>query len=165
MNKIFLILFLVSSSFKLFGYEEILSTTDNDDNDEIYKLIVSVDEETQSLKKLYKDTYRDGVKTKRDVLNPNDLKSESGMIIEKRDKYNVLNLKSQNFDYDLGGTITIDTLYNALKGERRQVDIELAKDKNSWKLYRKNTPVSKFHIYVNKVIIIGTVGIKTIVME
>lgn len=150
---------------KAFGYETILSITDNDDNNEIYNLVVEVDETTSSLKSLYKDTYVSGKKLRRDVLNPTDLKTANGVILEKRDNYNVLNLKSDNFDYDRGGRIIIDTLYNGVTGERRNTDLELAKDSGSWKLFKNQKAISKFHVKVNKVIIIGTIGIKTIVME
>lgn len=145
--------------------EEVLTTTDNDDNKEIYKLVVNVDDSTQTLKELFKDTYVNGTKIRRDVLNPEDLKTKHGIILEKRDNYNVLNLKSDNFDFDRGGRIIIDTLYNGISGERKTYELELAKDKVSWKLFKNQKAVSKFHVKVNKVIIVGTVGIKTIVME
>lgn len=163
-----LILFLIAGlvlSFNAFSQEEVLSVTDNDDNKEIYKLVVKVDKNTQSLKEFYKDTYMNGVKIKRTVLNPEDLTADSGVIMEERDGYNVLNLKSENFDYDRGGRITIDTLYNGFTGERRGYDVELAKDKVGWKLFSKNKVVTKFHIKVNRVIMLGVVGIKTLDME
>ncbi len=150
---------------KSYAKEEVLSITDNDDNAEVYNLVVSVDESTQSLKNLYKDTYIAGKKIRRDILDPNKLTTDEGVIVEKRDNYNVLNLKSNNFDYDRGGHIIIDTLYNGISGERKSVGLELAKDQNSWKLFKNQIVVSKFHVKVNKVIILGTVGIKTIMME
>lgn len=166
--KNILFLTLINSlvfSTLLFADEEILSTTDNDDNQEVYKLIVSVDNNTQTLQGLRKDTYFNGKIIKRDDLNPLDLKTENGIILEKRGQYNVLSLKSDNFDYDRGGKIIIDTLYNGITGERRTIDLELAKDKANWKLFKKHVAVSKFHVKVNKIIIFGAVGIKTIIME
>ena len=145
--------------------EEVLTTTDNDDNNEIYQLIVDVNESTQALKKLYKDTYVNGLKIKRDILNEDDLKTKNGVILEKRDKHNVLNLKSDNFDHDLGGKITIDTLYNGITGERRSYELDLAKDKTGWKIFKGKKVVSKFHVKVNRVILAGTIGIKSVVME
>jgi hypothetical protein len=167
MQKLILLSVLLSTAFSanLFAKEETLSITDNDDNNEVYNLVVNVDDNTQTLKQLYKDTYVNGKKIKRDVLNDQDLKTADGMILERRDKYNVLNLKCDNLDFDRGGHIVIDTLYNGISGERRQVDLELAKDKDSWKLFKDGKVISKFHVKVNKVIILGTVGIKTIVME
>ena len=152
-------------SFNAFSQEEVLSVTDNDDNTEIYKLIANIDKKTQSLKEFYKDTYLDGVKIKRTVLNPKDLTLDTGVIMEERDGYNVLNLKSDNFDKVRGGRITIDTLYNGFTGERREYDVELAKDKVGWKLFSGKKVVTKFHIKVNRIIMMGVVGIKTLDME
>lgn len=163
MQKI--IFFFLLFSFNAFAKEETLSITDNDDNREVYHLVVNVDENTQSLKELFKDTYLNGVKIKREALNPEHLKTKNGMILEKRDNYNVLNLKSDNLDTDRGGRITIDTLYNAITSERKFYDLELAKDKVGWKLFKGQKAVSKFHVKVNRVIIAGAVGIKTIIME
>lgn len=166
MNKysLYALSFLLMS-FNLLAHEEVLSVTDNDDNNEVYNLVVGVDDTTLSLKDLFKDTYVAGKKIKRDVLNPEDLKTPQGVILEKRDNYNVLNLKSDNFDYDRGGRIVIDTLYNGISGVRKNYEVELARDKNSWKLFKGTAVVSKFHVKVNKVIVVGKVGIKTIIME
>ena len=152
-------------SFNAFSYEEVLSVTDNDDNNEIYKLVVEVDEVTQSLKELFKDTYVGGVKIKRNILDPLKLSTNQGVVLEERRGYNVLSLKSDNFDYDLGGRITVDTLYSGLSGERRGYDIELAKDLVGWQLFRNNKIVTKFHVKVNKKIIVGAIGIKSLIME
>ncbi|MBC7537959.1 MAG: hypothetical protein H7281_04010 [Bacteriovorax sp.] len=166
--KIAILLIMISSLFSsaaLLANEETLSITDNDDNNEVYNLVVSVNDTTQTLKNLFKDTFVNGKKIRRDDLNALDLKTKDGVILEKRDNYNVLNLKSDNFDYDRGGKIIIDTLYNGITGERKTLDLELAKDKNSWKLFKNKVAVSKFHVKVNKVIVLGTVGIKTIILE
>lgn len=107
----------------------------------------------------------DGVKIKRIILNPEDLTTTNGVVLEERDGYNVLNLKSYNFDHERGGRITIDTLFSGFTGERRDYDVELAKDKVGWKLFRNKKVVTKFHIKVNRSIILGVVGIKTFDME
>lgn len=163
---VFFFIMITSSVFSsLFASEEILSITDNNDTNEIYNLVVNVDDNTQTLKGLYQDIFVDGRLIKREILDPKDLKTSNGVILEQRNSLNVLNLKSSNFDFDRGGTIIVDALYNALTGERRTIEIELAKDKNTWKLFKNKVAVSLFHIIVNKVIIVGTVGIKTIIMK
>ncbi|MBC7712489.1 MAG: hypothetical protein H7177_04095 [Rhizobacter sp.] len=164
MKKIIFLLAVVCS-LNVFAHEEVLTTTDNDDNDEVYTLVVSVNDDTQTLEKLFKDTYVNGAKVRRDNLNEEDMKTKGGMILEKRDQYNVLNLKSDNFDHDLGGKIVIDTLYNGIKGDRKKYDIDLAKDPTGWKIFKDNKIITKFHVKVNRVIIVGTVGIKNIIME
>lgn len=162
------ILFLIANlilSFTVFAHEEILVVTDNDYNSEIYKLVVEVDSDTQSLKTIYKDTYAKGAKIKRETLNPEDLKTSSGVILEVRKGYNILNLKSDNFDFDLGGTITVDTLYSGISKKRIRYDFEVAKDKLGWKLFKNNKVITKFHVWVNRKPIVGPIGIKYLTME
>lgn len=162
---LFLALFCAFSFCAFADHEEVISTTDNDDNKEIYQLVVKVDDMTLRLLEIYKDTYVSGSKIKRDILNQEDMKTPEGMILEKRGNFNVLNLKSDNFDNDRGGHIVIDTLYNGITGERRNYDVDLARNKTGWGLFSGPRPISKFHVYVNKVVIFGKVGVKTIVME
>ena len=161
----FLFIMMYFSNSSVFAAEEILSITDNNDNNEVYNLVVSVDDNTQTLKELYQDIYVDGTRINRETLNPLALKSSNGVILETRNSLNILNLKCFNFDYDRGGNIFVDALYNAITGERRTIELELAKDKNTWKLFKNKVPVSRFHIKVNKVILAGTIGIKAIIME
>ena len=152
-------------SFNAYSYEKVLSVTDNDDNNEIYNLVVEVDKSTESLKLLYKDIYVRGVKISREVLNPELLPTRNGIVLESRKGHNVLSLKSDNFDYDRGGRIIIDTLYSGISKERRSYDVELAKDSGGWKLFSNNKVVTKFHVKVNKKLVVGTIGIKSLKME
>lgn len=166
MHKLFFIsLACFIFSFNVSSKEQIISVTDNDENHEIYNLVVNLDDFSDSLLGLYKDTYIDGKIISRLALDPKDLKTEEGMVLEKRKNYNVLNLKSDNFDFDRGGIIIIDTLYNGISKERKSFPLDLAKTKDGWKLFKKQTIVTKFHVRVNKVIVLGTVGIMTILME
>ena len=147
------------------AFEEILCSVDNDLNDDIYKLVINVDEDNQKLKELYKDTYEQGEKIKREILNLEDLKNTDGMIMEKREQYNVLNLKSNNFDNSLGAFIVVDALQNGLNGERIAYELDLVKDQLGWRLFKKNNAISKLHMKINKVVMAGVVGIKSIEME
>ncbi len=163
---ILLLLFSLFASIQnIHASEQLLTVTDNDDNDEIYNFVVDVDDTTQSLISFYKDTYVDGEKTNREILDPENLKTEDGVILEERNGYNALNLKSDNFDPKSGGKIEVDTLYNGATGERRSIYLDLARGKNGWKLFKDKNVVSQFHVKVNRVIILGAVGIKTIIME
>jgi hypothetical protein len=96
---------------------------------------------------------------------PTDDLNKDGVILDKRGERTVINLKSDNFDFESGGTVTIDTLYNGVTGERKQYVIELAKDSSGWRLFKKNSIISKLHIEVNKKAILGTIGVKNIRME
>lgn len=161
------ILFLICTSFistKLFAKEEVLATITNDENKEIFTFVANTDDSTKSLKTFFKDDYVNGKKVEREVLPTQELTTD-GVILDKRGDHTVINLKSSNFDYVRGGTVIIDTLYNGVTGERKEYEIELAKDGNGWKLWNGKNAISKLHIEVNKKVFIGTVGVKNIRME
>ncbi len=148
----------------VFAKEEVLATITNDENREIFKFVANTDDSTQSLKAFFKDDYLNGQKTEREVLPTKEL-TRQGVVLDKRGDHTVITLKSHNFDFARGGTVVIDTLFNGVTGERREYEVELAKDKNGWKLFNGRIAVSKLHIEVNKKALIGTVGVKNIRME
>lgn len=152
-------------SFNLFAKEEVLATVTNDENTETYKFIVESDDNLGDVKAFYKDNYLKGTKTRRTRLESKDLANNSGLILEQRGEHKVIALKSDNFDRVRGGIVTIDTLYNGANGERHAYEIQLAKDRSGWKIFKSGRIVSKLHVEVNKVFLIGTVGVKNIRLE
>lgn len=143
--------------------EQVIASISRDDGLAVYKLVVS-DNDGREIKTFYKDVYEKGVKIRRDSLNPDALMKD-GMILEQRDKYVVLKLKGNNFNLDQGGVIIADTLYNGATSERRSYEIQLAKSKTGWTLFRNNKSVKEIFIQTNKVIFFGAVGIKNLVMK
>ncbi len=162
-NMVTLILMLLS--LNIFSKEEILAIVSNDENKDIYHFIALTDDRTGDIKGFIKDNYTNNVKVNRAILNANNLKTENGVVLEQRTKYKVISLNSHNFDPVRGGTITIDTLLNGVTGERKTYELELARDKLGFKLFKSKRTITKFHIEINKKAIIGTVGVKSIRME
>ena len=144
--------------------EKTLATLSNDENKNTYLLIVDSDKDNQAIKTFYKDVYSNGKRITREVLDYNILINK-GLILEQRDKYVILKLKSFNFDKEQGGIITIDTLYNGANGLRKSYDIQMAKTKTDWALINEGKIVNKIFIQTNKVMLLGSVGIKNLVMK
>lgn len=144
--------------------EQTLATLSNDENKNTYLLIVDTDKDDQTIKTFYKDVYSSGKKISRETLDYNILINK-GLILEQRDKYVILKLKSLNFDKEQGGIITIDTLYNGTNGSRKSYDIQMAKTKTDWALINGGKIVKKIFIQTNKIMILGSVGIKNLVMK
>lgn len=165
-KKIFLLALLISILIsKTHGAEQVLATiSNNDDSKNTYQLIVDSIDDARSIKTFYKDVYQDGKKISRDVLDYHVLVND-GMILEQRDQYIVLRLKSDNFDQEQGGVITVDTLYNGASGARKSYEVSMAKDPNGWVLLNQGKIVKQIFIQVNKVMFLGTVGIKNLVMK
>lgn len=151
-------------SFAAKASEQTLATISNDENKNTYLLVVDSSEDHRQIQKFYKDVYANGKKVSREALDYRVL-DRPGMILEQRDKYVVLKLKSSNFDEEQGGIITVDTLYNGASGTRKTYEIQLAQDKNGWALSSNGKSINKIFIQTNKVMMLGTVGIKNLVMK
>lgn len=166
MKNLFLTAMIGLSTFSgtVLAKEEVLATITSDENQEVFTFVANTDDTTQTLKAFFKDDYMNGKKTEREVLPTKELTRE-GVVLDKRGDHTVISLKSHNFDYARGGTVVIDTLYNGVTGERKEYEVELAKDKSGWKLFAGRAAISRLHIEVNKKALIGTVGVKNIRME
>lgn len=76
-----------------------------------------------------------------------------------------MKLKSNNFDTEQGGIVVVDTLYSGVSGERKSYEIQLAQDKSGWSLFKQGKAIKEINIKANRVMVLGTVGIKNLVMK
>lgn len=163
--KSVLFMLCIFLSLNILAKEEVLAVVTNNDNTDIYKIILVSDDTTGDVKGFYKDNFSGNKKVARTSLDYKALDTNTGLVLEQRNQYRVIALQSHNFEKQSGGIIGIDTLYNGANGQRKTYELSLAKDRAGWKLFKGNTLVSKLHIEVNKVAMLGTVGIKNIRME
>ncbi len=147
----------------VFANEEILVKISSDENSKIYLLKVNVDENTQNITQLIKETYENGKQIKRDTLDYKKL--PNGLSLEERKNRKIIVLKSDNFYSDQGGLVAVDTLFNGVKNQRKSYQFELVKSKNSWELYYAKKAIKHIKILTNKSTILGVIGIKNLVME
>jgi hypothetical protein len=150
---------------RVLAKEEILATITNDQDSSVFKFVADTDDETNAIKTLYKDEYENGQKAERNILASEGLTNNEGMVLEKKGEREIINLKSDNFNLDNGGTVTIDTLYNGVNGERREYEIEITQSNTGWKLFKGPKTISHLHLVINKKLFIGAVGVKDIVMK
>lgn len=160
---LFMFVTLVFSG-RVLAKEETIATITNDENKEVYTFVAQTDDETDTIKAFYKDDFLNGKKIEREILSTDGLLS-SGMVLEKRGDHEVITLKSNNFDMEQGGIVTIDTLFNGVNGQRKEYDLQLAKSEAGWKLFKGKQMISKLHIVVNKKFLLGAVGVKEIQMR
>ena len=151
-------------SGKILAKEDVIASITNDENKEVYSMIVESDDETNSIKAFYKDDYLNGLKVSRKLLPSSELVTK-GVVLEKRGERTVIALKSDNYDNQRGGLLTIDTLFSGVNGQRKEYEIELSQSKEGWRLFKKGKLISKLHIVINKKVFIGAVGVKDIQMK
>jgi len=154
-----LLLFTLTSISALAAETSLVAIT-NEENPTTFKMVIETDD-NEDIKFFYKDTFNK--KMKRIARERLDLsKIENGINIEKMDKYEVANIKSDNFSKHNGGNLELDTLYNGASGERRSYDLELDRIGDKWEIAISGKKVNVLHLKSNKVFLLGVVGIKDI---
>lgn len=150
-------------STTIFANEATLVKISSDENSKIYLLKVNVDESSQNITQLIKETYENGKQIKRDTLDYKKL--PKGLSLEERKNRKIIVLQSDNFDSDQGGLVAVDTLFNGVKNQRKSYQFEIVKSKSSWELYHSKKAIKHIKILTNKSAILGVIGIKNLVME
>jgi len=144
--------------------EKTIATVSSDESAIIYKLIVD-SKDGRGIEHFYKDVYENGKqRSLRVELDPKVL-MRTGMILEQREKYVIMKLKSNNFNTEQGGIVVVDTLYSGVSGERKSYEVQLAQDKSGWALFKQGKTIKEIQIKANRVMVLGAVGIKNLVMK
>ena len=159
-----LVLFLGHSFETLSAKEQTIATITNDDNPNIVKFIIEVEEPSNDINTFTKETYLNSELILKESFSPRDLEGD-GIVLETRGGQVVLALKSENFSQTYGGDLVIDTLYNVTVFERKNYYIEISRGPEGWKLLNSGTKISHLFIQSNKIPLVGVVGIKNILMK
>jgi hypothetical protein len=159
-----LIALLNPISLNCMANEQFIAKITNEDNPYEYNLVIDSNADNRVINFFYKDVYQEGKRVRREALDFKVINKKE-LVLEQRDKYLIMGLKSNNFDSELGGVITIDTLYSGVNNSRKEYDLDLTKDRAGWILVKTGKVIKHIHIQSNKMTILGTVGIKNLIMN
>jgi hypothetical protein len=143
--------------------EQIIANVTADNKSTSYKLVIDV-RDGRNIKNFYKDVYEGNNLVRRELLD-SSLMLNTGMVLEQRDSHVVMRLKSLNFDNEQGGIVVVDTLFNGVTGERKGYEIQIAKSLNGWSLFSHGKSINNIQIQTNRVMLIGEVGIKNLLLK
>lgn len=144
--------------------EVTLANLSTDVNSDTYSLVVDVDENSQNLKSFYIDSFSNGNKSNRDALTIEAF-IKKGFKVTNNTPITFAQIESDNFQADQGGMITIDALYNILNGKRKRYELQIAKDKTTWRLFNNGKIVTKILAIANRVPLAGVVGARELIMQ
>lgn len=89
---------------------------------------------------------------------------KQGVVIKKVDSYDVVVIKSNDFEVDRGGHFEMEFLANGITGSKSSKEIEIDFDGEKWQLFHNGRKASRFHFKGRK--ILGKlVGIKDVVIN
>jgi hypothetical protein len=140
----------------------------NDEKQDRFMLTIETDSKNNEILLMHKYTFNKQRKqTSKETINIKQLilTKKDKIVLETEGKYEVVNLKTSNFALHNGGDITVDTLYNALKSTRKEYDLELTREGDSWVIKRNGETITTMHFTSNKVPLIGTVGVSNMVTK
>ncbi len=88
-------------------------------------------------------------------------KVRSGIVLKKVDQYDVVVLKSDDFEIDRGGHLEMEYLSNGITGSTDTENLNIEFNGTTWKLYHRGEEVNRFH-FKGKRILGKLVGIKRV---
>ena len=142
--------------------EKVLCIVTNDVDKETGKMVYEMDEETRVIKHLYKEKYVGDKLVERVEINAMDLLGD-GVVLHKKDKYVTVRLYSHNFDVASGGVLYLDTLYNGIKGDRKEYEIEARVDGGvDATMSHKGATFNRMHFVAKRSGIFGVIGIEKV---
>ncbi len=155
--------FAVSSfmSLSLMAKELRLATITSDMDSNSAVLIYDLNEVTGSIDHFYQETYENGKFATREELKIDGL-TNGGIILLKKDKYNIVRIWSDNFDREQGGVLYLDTLYSALSGERREYEMDVVKGGEGLVLLNSKKEFDKMKFVAKRSKVFGVIGIEKI---
>ena len=163
--KSFILLITLLFTFSAIAGEQVLVKITNQEDSELTKLVIETDEDS-NLVTFYKDIHSSkGKLLKRERLNDKQISTNKGTVVNESKGKEVIILRSPNFSRSSDCDFTIDYLYNGVTGKRKTLTLKLLRFGDTWELELNGKKVSKLHFLSNKAMFIGTIGIKSIVVN
>ena len=156
LSFLLLINFMSNSWAQSFLISKITSDLDN----EIVHLSLIVNEEGKA-SSLLRETFLNNrlIKTKKYSLSPIN---KEGIVLYNVKNRDVISIKAEDVDFNYGGDVRLNYLYNGITGTIRYINLQFFLDQGVWKLLYNNKPVETMHIRCRKKPLVGMIGIESI---
>lgn len=148
-------------SLSLSAAEKVLCVVTSDVDKEVGKMVYEMDEDGRGIKNLFKERYLDNKLIERVKLDPESLNGD-GIVLHKKDKYITVRLYSHNFDQERGGVLYLDTLYNGVKGERKEYTIEAGIDQGDAVMTYNKKSFGRMNFVAKRSPLLGIIGIEKV---
>ncbi|MBC7429066.1 MAG: hypothetical protein H7336_10670 [Bacteriovorax sp.] len=142
--------------------ESLLCVVTSDLDSDTAKLTYEMDEDGRKITHLWSEKWVNNKLAERTEMQMQDLLGD-GVILNKKDKYVTVRLYSHNFDDERGGVLYLDTLYNAVNGQRKEYMIEVSKNvNNEIEMANNKVMFNRMKFIAKKSPILGPIGIEKV---
>jgi hypothetical protein len=139
-----------------------LITVTNDEDTDLIKLYLVLDKNSDVEAFQMKTYTASGKKINDQTFDASE--AETGIIIYKKEKRDIVKLISDNFAPHQGGDVELDFLYNGITGSRGDFGFDLKRDGDVWGVFVKGKKARSLHFVSNKKTFVGTVGVKEVIV-
>lgn len=160
-SRSLLVLSLTIFSYSLSASERVLCLVTSDVDKEVGKMVYEMDEDGRGIKNLFKERYLNDKLIERVKLDPESLNGD-GIVLHKKDKYITVRLYGHNFDQERGGVLYLDTLYNGVKGERKEYTIEAGVDGDKAQMTFNKKEFTRMNFVAKRSPLLGVIGIEKV---
>lgn len=137
-----------------------LITVTNEEDSDLIKLSLIVDSHSDVTAFQMKTYTKSGKQINDQIFKAH--KAETGIVIYKKEKRDIVKLVSKNFAPHQGGDVDLDYLYNGITGSRGKFGFDLRRDGDKWGVYVNGRKAKNLHFVSNKKAFVGTIGIKAV---
>ena len=138
-----------AKDFKLF-------TVTNDMDSDKYEFILKTDENEVAVGLKMKN-----IRKESDVTNFRVTGLNSGVVLREQEGRKIIIVRSNDFEVDRGGHLTIDYLYNGITGSRKELNLKVDYNGSTWTVYSNGSKVNSLH-FKGKKVFGRVVGIKSV---
>lgn len=159
---------LLSTSV-LYAADKLLVSVVGDVGVDTSKIFYRMNRDGRTIDKIFVDKFHEDHFVSRTELSKVTLGGD-GVVLKKAREYIVVRIYSDNIDFESGGTIHLDVLYNGITGARNHHVLDCVMELNNRGemqpvIYYEKKKANKLILKSNKVFAVGVVGIEQIVPE
>lgn len=155
-------IFTLTSLAAFAGSQKIVSATNEEDNETMVLTLLT--DSNSDITGLNMKTYSPSGRV---IANKNFPYSGvfAGFTLMTKSNRKVVRLYSRNISQHNGGEVIVDYLYNGINNRRREMKFDLSRNGDVWELTKDSRKVKKLHFISNKRALIGTIGVKEVVIR
>lgn len=154
-----LVLFIFLFSLQSFATDQFLVQATNDEDNEVTKLYLELDENSDIVR-FKKKTFSDSSLVNQEEYG--QLGVTNSIVVEERKGRDILILESDNFSSHQGANVSLVYLYNGITKSTGEFSMNLERNGDVWSLTSEGQKLTHLHLVSNKKFMVGTIGIKYI---
>ena len=158
-HRVIFIVLIMSLISTISAREITLVTSTNDLDDKSTHFIVTIDEAGNMIGFCKRVYTRDNELFRTTIYNIESVEAGDDIVLKKTKSKNIFVLRFNDFDFVNGGKFVVEYLQNGLINIVKNLEFDIVNIEGDWFLEKETRKVISFELVVNRIPIIGVIGI------